>query len=153
MLVESEMHRAYYHGFDVWLPVAPKNECYYSRIDTTIPTMCMIDGFNPETDIFYCDFENKAFHRRKAEDMKNVVNYYDMQIERLNNIPEIAAKYGINYSKNDIRQERNNLEKLLGINIQIPDTDLQAFENWADPQETVSKKTKLPLINKQGNEK
>ena len=153
MLVESEMHRAYYHGFDLLVPVAPNNECYYSRINTTIPTMCMIDGFSPETDIFYYDFENTEFYRRQKEDMQNVVNYYDMQAERLNNIPQIAEKYGINYSKNDIKQEKSNLEKLLGVNIQIPEADIQAFENWAEPQKKFRKRNKIPALKKQGNEK
>ena len=153
MILEKNMHLVYYHGSDLIMNITPENGCFYSRLNTPVPTMCFIDGFNPVTDIFYYNFEDALYKKRKREDLTNVINYYDMEYERLNNVIEVSDKYGITYSKNDINQERHKLEKMYGVNINIPEDDLKIFEQWASTQENIRKKTKLPHINSKGNEK
>lgn len=157
MLVEREMHRAYYHGFDSIVQVAKNNERYFSRVNTPAPNMCLIDGFNDETDTFFYDLEaNSAAQKRAQEDKKYVVNYYEMQVERLNHIPEIATKYQIEYSKNDLSNEHKNLQKLLQVKINIPAQDIKNIEEWFAPQKTSRKedspKNVVPSFQKGGNE-
>lgn len=143
MLVEKEIHRAYYHGFDHVLQVNQNNERYFSRINSAVPEMCMIDGFNTVSDIFFYDLENNPTARKRAEnDLKHVVNYYDMQFERLNNIPEIADKYNIEYSKTDLSNEYKNLQELTQFKVNIPEADMKIFEEWFAPQKQAQGKKK-----------
>ena len=136
MLVEREMHRAYYHGFDNIVQVAKNNECYFSRINTSVPSMCLIDGFDAKTDIFYYDLEaNQSARKRADADKKHVINYYEMSLERLNSIPEVADQYRIEYSKNDLNNEHKNLLKLLQVKISVPAEDIEAIEKWFAPQQ------------------
>ncbi|MBR3675560.1 MAG: hypothetical protein IKN71_00280 [Alphaproteobacteria bacterium] len=158
MLVEREMHRAYYHGFDNIVQVAKNNERYFSRVNTPAPNMCLIDGFNDETDIFFYDLEaNSAAQKRMQEDKKYVVNYYERQIERLNHIPEIATRYQIEYSKNDLSNEHKNLQKLLQVKISVPAEDIKTIEEWFAPQKTsikvrATQNNIVPSREKGGNE-
>ena len=131
MLVEKEMHRAYYHGSDHVIQVNSNNERYFSRLNSTVPEMCMIDGFNTATDMFFYNLEKNASAEKRARiDSQNVVNYYEMQFERLNNIPEIAGKYNIEYSKTDLSNEYKSLQELTQFKVNIPTKDLKMFEEW-----------------------
>lgn len=143
MLVEKEIHRAYYHGFDHVLQVNKNNEMYFSRINSTDPEMCLIDGFDPDKDIFFYDLENNPSARRRAKrDSENIVNYYEMQFERLNNIPTIADKYNIEYSKTDLSNEYKNLQELTQFKVNIPEEEIKMFENWFAPQQQAKSKKK-----------
>ncbi|MBQ9271723.1 MAG: hypothetical protein IJ218_05630 [Alphaproteobacteria bacterium] len=157
MLVEKEIHRAYYHGFDHIIQVNDNNEKYFSRLNSTIPEMCMIDGFNPDTDMFFYNLEkNTSSKRRAINDKKNVVNYYDMQFERLNNIPQIAEKYGIEYSKIDLNNEYKGLQELTQFKVNISKKDLKVFEEFFTTNKSVknTKKNKnIPQIKNTGNER
>lgn len=145
MLVEKNIHRAYYHGFDNVIRISSGNECYYSRINSLVPSMCMIDGFNSATDMFYYDLEDTAADRkREADDKKCVVNYYSMQFERLSNIVMVAEKHHIEYSQQDLKREKQNLMNLLQIHIDIPTKDAKAIKGWIKPQ--------LRTQNKKGRE-
>ena len=53
-----------------------------------------------------------------------------MQFERLNNIPEIAGKYNIEYSKTDLSNEYKSLQELTQFKVNIPTKDLKMFEEW-----------------------
>lgn len=156
MLVEREMHRAYFHGFDSIVEVAKNSEQYFSRVNTLDPNMCLIDGFN--SSICYDLENNAAMRKRVAQDKKNVVNYYEMQQIRLNNIPQIADKYEIEYSKNDLKNEQRNLQNVLHKTIDISGDDVQIFTNWVEPnikaQNARRSRRADPnlLNNKQGNE-
>ena len=135
MLVEKEMHRIYYHAFDSVVKVDSSNECYYSRLNSSTESMCFIDGFNSETDIYYEDLSNTAAQRRREQtDRESVVNYYEMQMERLNNVTQIAGQYQIEYSKNDVNMERKELQKLLQVKINIAPEEVKLFEKWLEPK-------------------
>ncbi len=145
MLVESSMHQIYYHGFDSIIEVSNNNECYYSRLNTPFPSMCLIDDFNSATDAMYYEMQNNpAFAKHIKRDKENVVNYYYMQYERLENIADIAQTYKIEYSKSDIALERNSLMKLLRVDIQVPESDLAALAEW------LPENRKKKLMNKKG---
>lgn len=131
MLVEKEIHRAYYHASDHIIAVNMNNERFFSRLNTSCPEMCMMNGFNTATDIFFYDLEKNPSAAKRAQiDSKNVVNYYEMQAERLNNIPEIASKYNIEYSKVDVGNEYKSLQQLTQFKVCIPSEDIKAFEDW-----------------------
>lgn len=148
MLVEKEMHRAYYHIFDYTVQVNYNNERFFSRLNTPVAEMCMINGFNPNTDIFFYDLENNAFAQRRARtDSQNVVNYYEMQFERLNNIPEIASKYNIGYSKIDLNNEYKSLQELTKFKVNIPAQDLKFFEELFAPNLQKRKHKKMNKKN------
>ena len=141
MLVEKEMHRAYYHVFDHIIQVNTNNERFFSRLNTPAAEMCMINGFNSQTDMFFYDLENNASAQKRARiDKQNVVNYYEMQFERLNNIPEIADKYNIGYSKIDLNNEHKSLKELTKFKVNIPEKDLKIFEEWFVPKTAKGKK-------------
>ena len=83
-----------------------------------------------------------------------------MQLQRLNGIPEIAGKYAIEYSKNDLNNERRNLMNLLHrVNINVSDEDAQTFTDWAEPNiktkniQKSRRKSKKILQNNQGSER
>ena len=131
MLVEKEIHRTYYHGGDQIIQVNDTNEKFFSRLNSTIPEMCMIDGFNTSTDMFFYDLEKNPSARQRAQnDRKNVVNYYEMQYNRLNNISEITDKYGIEYPKTDLNNEYRNLRELSLFKVNISKEDLKIFEEF-----------------------
>ncbi|MBR1825246.1 MAG: hypothetical protein IJ770_01515 [Alphaproteobacteria bacterium] len=131
LLVEKEIHRAYYHGFDHIIPVNQNNERYFSRINSTSSEMCMIDGFDATRDMFFYNLENTLSARRRAkQDKENVVNYYEMQYERLNNIQKIADRYNIEYSKTDLNKEYKNLQELTQFKVNISAEDIKMFEKW-----------------------
>lgn len=140
MLVEHEIHRAFFHGFDDIADAAHNNAETYAQINIMASDMCMINGFDPEKDMIFYDLENNpSMRKRIREDKKCVVNFYEMQSERLNNIPEIAEKYGIGYSKSDLNTERKNLMKMLKIAINIPAKDVHIFAEWMTPNATSDK--------------
>ncbi len=157
VLVEHEMHRAYFHGFDDTDEVAKNNEMYFSRINMYDSNVALLDGFNFEIS---CEWEkNSSLQKRIQQDKQNVVNYYEMQLQRLNSIPEIADNYGIEYSKRDLSNERRNLIGMLQDKINVSAEDLQIFTDWAVPdaktQKILNKATKknLKLTKKNpGNE-
>ena len=157
MLVEKEIHRAYYHGFDHTVLVNDTNERYFSRINCASPDLCMINGFDIHKDMIFYDLErNVSARNRAAIDRANVVNYYDMQLNRLNNIPEIADKYGIEYFKADLKNEYKNLLNLTKFKVSIPDAEVQTFEEMFSPKPRQRKKgKKQPMIppTKTGNER
>ena len=149
MLVEKDMHRIYYHGFDSVFRVNPTNECYYARLNSSIPSMCLVNGFNAETDILYADLENNAAQqRRKQKDSENVVNYYMMQYERLNQITQVADQYGIEYSKNDVSLERKNVANLLQVEVNISAADVKKFQQWLNPRDKKKIQNKRKLMAK-----
>ncbi len=130
MLVEHELHRAFYHGFDDITDVTKSDHSYFSRVNTVNPEMCLIDDF---IHMIYCNLEdNENMRRRISEDKKNVVNYYQMQLQRFNDIPVVAGKYGIEYSKNELNNEHKNLRKVLQVEISIPADDLHIFNDWKE---------------------
>lgn len=153
MLVEKEIHRAYYHGFDQIIPVNNDNERYFSRINSTIPEMCFINGFDTSTDMFFYDLENNPSAKRRAlQDKENVVNYYDMQFKRLKNIPEIAAKYNIEYSKTDLNNANKSLQELTQFKVDISVEDVKQFEKWftSPAKKSKSSKNKTSIIPPKG---
>ena len=157
VLVEHEMHRAYFHGFDDTDEVAKGNEQYFSRINMWDANIALMIGFNYN---ICCRWEkNVAFRKRAEKDKQNVVNYYEMQLQRLGNIPEIAKQYGIDYSKTDLGNERRNLIGLLQDKINVSAEDVQIFTDWVAPdaktKKSINKATgqKIKLTkNNKGNE-
>ena len=75
-------------------------------------------------------------------DSQNVVNYYEMQLERLNNIPEIASKYNILYSKTDLSNEYRNLQKLTQFKVPLQLNNLKMFDDLSNPKKGKSTKHK-----------
>lgn len=132
MLVETSMHHVYYHGLDKIIRGSHgDDEYYYARININIPGICLIDGFNMKNDAFLYDFANDAENKRREKtDKRYVVNYYSMQLERLNNIIEIAEKYDIYYSKNAVNTERNRFNDLLERKIEIPGEMMSNISSW-----------------------
>ena len=153
MLVEKEMHHIYYHAFDNVFKVDSSNECYYSRLNTATDNMCFVGGFNAETDILYENLSNNATERnREKADGTNAVNYYMMQMDRLNNIKKIANQYHIEYSKKELSMERKNLEKILQVKIKLSPEDIKMFERWLMPDKKSRGRKAAKLYNKGGNE-
>lgn len=160
MLVEKEIHRAYYHGYDQIIQVDTNNERYFSRINSDIPEMCFIDGFNTATDMFFYDLENNPSSRhRTIEDKQNVVNYYEMQFERLKNISVVADKYNIEYSKTDLNKEYKSLQELTLFKVDILADDVKQFEKWFNSKADKKHQNKInshqPIMpqNNKGNER
>ena len=157
VLVEREMHRAYFHGFDEIEEVAKNNEMYFSRINMCDLRVALLNGFEHK---IYCNWEkNTQLQKRMKEDKKNVVNYYEMQMQRFNNIPDIANQYNIGYSKNDLNNERKNLLNLLQDKINVSAEDVQIFTDWIEPEIKIKKQRKSKrrkpknFPTKQGNER
>ena len=130
MLVESNLHHLYFHGYDSVIRTGHETECYYSRINSDNPYMVMIDGFDTEHQMF-CDMEDSnTFLHREQEDRKNVVNYFVMSLERLDNIQKISKKYGITYSSAQLTQEINEIQKAVGLNNDLSGQVLKGLDAW-----------------------
>jgi hypothetical protein len=157
VLVEHEMHRAYFHGFDHTDEVVKHNFMYFSRINMYASDVALLDGF--DCSISCAWDKNVSLQKRIEKDKENVVNYYAMQLQRLNNIPEVAQKYSIEYSKNDLSSERFNMINLLqDINIDISAKDILTFSDWVEPnlktknQQKTNRRCRKILKKNQGNE-
>jgi hypothetical protein len=133
--------------------VDSSNECYYSRLNTATDNMCFVGGFNAETDILYENLSNNTTERnREKADGANAVNYYMMQMDRLNNIKKIAGQYHIEYSKKELSMERKNLEKILQVKIKLSAEDIKMFERWLMPDKKSRGRKAAKLYTKGGNE-
>lgn len=130
MLVESDLHHLYFHGYDSVIRTGHETECYYSRINSNNPYMALIDGFDSKHQIF-CNMEdNVAFLQREKEDKENVVNYFAMSLERINNIKRISQKYGIIYSSAQLHFEINEIQKAIGAKNNLSGKAIKSLEDW-----------------------
>ncbi|MBP5353186.1 MAG: hypothetical protein J6Y91_05425 [Alphaproteobacteria bacterium] len=130
MLVESEMHHLFYHGYDSVIRTTNNTECYYSRLNSNNPFLVMINGFG-EKDHMYYDMENNArFRRREKEDKENVVNFFEMQLERLDNIKTITAKYNISHSPTHLKQEIDEIHSIIGMDSDVSGDIVKGLNKW-----------------------
>lgn len=152
MLVESKMHSAYYHSLDRIERDSKFEERYFSRINVSSSDLCLIDGFNITEDAIFCDLSNtKNAKKRSAEDKENIVNYYEMELERLNNLKEISDKYGFDYSESDINKEKTSINRILGRPNYIRSDDIKRLSKWlsrAEKRKCPIKKSCLPRKRK-----
>ena len=111
VLLESKIHRQYYHLFD---SIIKQNEMqnYFSRLNISSRYTRMRLGFAHD-DALFGDFENTtAFRKRAEEDKKHRVNYFEMQDQYLANVLSVIDKYKLNFNKFGSKYYQNLVQKL-----------------------------------------
>lgn len=132
MLVDSLMHKNYYHLFDCVYKQNQMNN-FYSRLNANNPYMISILGFN-EQDCNYFDFENTpAFKKREAEDKKYVVNYLQEMEKRLRNEINLVEQYRIPYNCNTLLRNNRGISYLTQ-NLSKDSENMQRFSSWMKTQ-------------------
>lgn len=133
LLVESKWHNDFIHLFDDINKQIDNFEQFLQRLNADDKTICLMTGIGNGKQL-YADLENTAeFKKREEEDKKYVVNYLDMEEERLNNEMEIAQKYNIGFSRIGVT---HTLGKIKDLKKQ-PTVDAQkikAYEKWLKEQ-------------------
>ena len=132
LLVDSLMHKSYYHLFDRVYKQNQMNN-FYSRLNADNPYMISILGFN-ERDSAYFDFENTpAFQKREAEDQKHVVNYLQEMEKRLQNEMDLVEQYHIPYNCSALQRNNSGISYLTQ-NLDKESESLQRFSQWMKAQ-------------------
>lgn len=110
--VDARIHHQYLHLFDTVMH-SGNIEQISSRLNVQDGTMRVLLGFDAKEDAIYYDLEQtEEFQKRKTEDLKCKVNYFDMMQKRMQNEAKIIQKHKIPTSKAYVKEGLTSLREI-----------------------------------------